>query len=291
MFTIITDSGADMRLDFMRAQKDFIFLPMTYTMGGESFFDEPGKGLDSEAFYQRMRAGEVSVTAQITANTLEECVRPLLKEGKAVVYLTLSSGLSGTYNSAMVARNTLLEEMPGAQFEVVDSLAASAGQTMIVHKMLDMREQGKTMQETVTWLEENRLSMVHWVTVDDLNYLKRGGRCTPAAAFFGTMLSIKPLIYMDDEGKLIASEKVRGRMQALRAIADLIAKVYDRSVRQNVFISNAACPEDAQEIAKMIGERLEKPMNEFVFSDIGPVIGSHSGPGTLAVFCWGTDRK
>ncbi len=291
MFIIITDSGADMRLDFMRAQKDFIFLPMTYTIGDESYIDEPGKGLDSDAFYQRIGAGEVSVTAQITAHTLEECVRPLLKEGKAVVYLTLSSGLSGTYNSALIARNNLLEEMPDAQFEVVDSLAASAGQTMIVHKMLQMREQGKTLKETTAWLEENRLSMVHWVTVDDLNFLKRGGRCTPAAAFFGTMLSIKPLIFVDDAGKLIASEKVRGRMQALRAIADLITKVYDRSVEQQVFISNAACPEDAQEVAKMISERLNKPMNEFVFSDIGPVIGSHSGPGTLAVFCWGTARK
>ncbi len=290
MFTIFSDSGADLRRDFVETQKDFFVLPMSYTIGGETYTDVPGQGLDTAEFYRRLAAGENSVTAQVNVSLLCDAFRPLLREGKEVLYVAFSSALSGTYQSAMLAKQMLAEEFLEGKLEIVDSLSASAGAAYCVYLAVEKRAQGMSLEQTAGWLRENLQHVAQWFTVDDLDFLKRGGRCSPAAAFFGTLMSIKPVLHVDAEGRLVARDKVRGRQGALRGLVDRMQGLAVDPSEHKVFISNAACPEDAEQVRTLIHERLGVPMESFVMSDIGPVIGSHSGPGTVALFFWSRDR-
>lgn len=290
MFTIFTDSCADLHPDFIAAQQEFYVLPLTYTIGGQQYVDAHGKGLDHETFYRRLAAGENSVTSQVNVGTLCDAFRPLLKEGKEILYLAFSSALSGTYQCAMMAKQMLDEEAPGGKLIVVDTLAASAGQGLLVSLALQRRAQGMDIETLAKWVEDSRQNIVHWFTVDDLQFLKRGGRCSPAAAFFGTLMNIKPVLHVSVEGKLIARDKARGRHGALRGLVDRMEALAVNPKEQTVYISNAACVADAEKLREMIHERLGVPMEQFVITDVGPVVGSHSGPGTLALFFWGKDR-
>lgn len=290
MFTIFSDSGADLRPDFVETQKDFFVLPMSYTIGGETYTDVPGKGLSTAEFYRRLAAGENSVTAQVNVNLLCDTFRPLLREGKEVLYVAFSSALSGTYQSAVLAKKMLEEESLSGKLEIVDTVSASAGAAYCVYLAIEKREQGTSMEQTASWLRDNLQHVAQWFTVDDLDFLKRGGRCSPAAAFFGTLMSIKPVLHVDAGGRLIARDKVRGRQGALRGLVDHMQSVAIDPAKHKVFISNGACIEDAEQVRAMIHERLGVPMENFVMSDIGPVIGSHSGPGTVALFFWAKDR-
>ena len=279
-----------MRPDFVAAQEDFIVLPLSYTIGSETYFDAPGEGLSSHAFYDRLRGGETSITSQITTVTFTDTFRPLLEAGKDVLYIAFSSALSGTYQSGALAAQMLREEMPGARVWVVDSLCASGGQALCVHEALRLRERGVDAQETAAWVEGNRQRIAQWFTVDDLNFLKAGGRCSPAAAFFGTLMSIKPVLHVSAEGKLVAREKVRGRLGAMRGLLKHMEELAVEPAAHRVFISHADCLLEVEQLRLMIHEQLHVPLDQFVISDVGPVIGTHAGPGVLALIFMGKPR-
>lgn len=289
MYTIITDSCCDLNPQIIKAYEQFEIVPLCYTMGGVTKPQPIDDEAAVHAYYDRLRAGEMSTTSQVSPAQWQEVFSRHVKNGEQVLCLVFSSGLSGTYSSACVARDMVLEEMPDAVIEVIDTLNASAGQGMMVCDALDNRDAGMDLHENAAWISARIQNYASWFTVDDLNFLKRGGRCSPSAAFFGSMLSIKPVLHVNAEGKLIARSKVRGRHQALKAMVQKMIEL-EGAKDQRIFISHGDCEEDAlfvkQKLVEMIGCDPEK----IVLSQVGPVIGSHSGPGTVALFFRGKDR-
>lgn len=291
MYTIVTDSCCDLNPSVLKAFSDVVVLPLSYTIGGMTSYDQPDTAEKSHAFYERLRAGEMSKTSQITPEIFIENFRPLLEEGKDVLYIAFSSGLSGTFNASCVARTMLEEENLPGKLYTVDTLAASAGQGLIVYYALKNRENGMGIEENVKWVENNRLNLAHWFTVDDLNFLKRGGRCSPAAAFFGGMMNIKPVLHVNNEGKLIAREKVRGRKSAFKCMIDHMEQLAIEPEKQDyIFISHGDCETEADAVAQLMVQRFGIAREKIVLSPVGPVIGSHSGPGTMAIFFMARDR-
>ncbi len=290
MFTIFTDSCADLRPDFVDAQQRFGVLPLSYNIGDEQYLDAPGKGLDHDTFYRRLSAGETSATSQINVEAFCEAFRPRLKAGEEILYMAFSSALSGTCQSGMMAKQVLDDEGHPGKLTVVDTLSASAGLGLCVYLALQKRSQGWDMDTTAQWLADNLQHVVQWFTVDDLHFLKRGGRCSPAAAFFGSLMSIKPVLQVNAEGKLIARDKKHGRKAAMKGLVDRMEALAERPAENMVFISYAACQEDAEQVRDMIHQRLGVPMDQIMMSNIGPVVGAHAGPGTIALFFWGKER-
>lgn len=289
MYTILTDSCSDLNPEIIRPFDRLIVLPMSYTIAGETCTKAVDDAATVHAFYDRLRAGETCTTAQIGPDTFYETFKALARAGEPVLGVLFSSGLSGTYNAACVARDMVLEEHPGAVIELVDSLAASAGEGLLVYDALKNREVGMSLSDNARWVRDNALRLVHWFTVDDLHFLKRGGRCSPSAAFFGSMLSIKPVLHVDNDGHLIARQKVRGRHQALSALAGKFGELSD-SPDQTIFISHGDCEADALFVKNQLVKAYGCDPEKIVLSVIGPVIGSHSGPGTVALFFHGKDR-
>lgn len=289
MYTILTDSCSDLNPQILRQFDRVAVLPMSYTLAGETSTKPFDDAKTVHAYYDRLRAGETCTTAQISPDTFCEAFRAFAKQGEPVLGILFSSALSGTYNAACLARSMVLEEYPDAVIELVDSLAASAGEGLLVYDALKNREAGMSLEDNAQWVRDNALHLVHWFTVDDLHFLKRGGRCSPSAAFFGSMLSIKPVLHVDNEGRLIARQKVRGRQQALRALAAKYGELSDEQ-DQMIFISHGDCEEDALTVKRHLVESFGCDPKKIVLSVIGPVIGSHSGPGTVALFFHGKDR-
>ena len=289
MYTIITDSCCDLNPEIIRKYEHFEIVPLSYTINGETKPQPIDDEAAVHAYYDRLRAGEMSTTSQVSPAQWQEVFLRHVKNGEQVLCLVFSSGLSGTYGSACVARDMVLEEMPDAVIEVIDTLNASAGQGMMVCDVLDNRDAGMGLQENAAWISARIQNYASWFTVDDLNFLKRGGRCSPSAAFFGSMLSIKPVLHVDANGKLIARSKVRGRHQALKALAQKMAEL-EGAKDQWVFISHGDCEEDALFVKQKLVELVGCDPEKIVLSQVGPVIGSHSGPGTVALFFRGKDR-
>lgn len=289
MYTIFTDSCADLNPELAARYEKFHILPLTYTISGVSSPDPMGDEGIAHAIYERLRAGENCTTSQIAPGEFYEAYKPFVERGEPLLCLHFSSALSGTLASAVVARGMLLEEYPDAVIEVIDTLAASAGQGLVVYDALQNREAGMSLDENARWIRDRLQTYAHWFTVDDLHFLKRGGRCSPSAAFFGSMLSIKPVLHVSSEGKLIARSKVRGRHQALRALVSQFSAL-EASSDQTVFISHGDCREDAEFVKNELVSRCGCDPEKIVLSMIGPVIGSHSGPGTVALFFRGKDR-
>lgn len=287
-YVIFTDSCADLD-EKMLQELEVQYLPFSFTSNDSTYRNwADGRELSFKDFYDKLRAGGSASTSQVNATEFVEAFRPILQSGKDLVYLAFSSGLSGTIHSARLAADDLAEEFPDAKVLVVDTYAASLGQGLLVWHTAQLKKQGKTMQEVATWVEENQGKLAHWFTVDDLNFLKRGGRLSGAAALFGTMLNIKPVLHVDDEGHLIAMEKVRGRKQSLNALVDHMEKTATNPAQQLVFISHADAPEDAQYVAEEVKRRLG--VTQTYINYIGPVIGSHAGPGTVALFFLASER-
>jgi DegV family protein with EDD domain len=282
-----TDSGCDLPLSYIK-ERNLHIIPLIYKIGDREIteFDDPS--MPSDVFYARMRGGEMSSTAQVNTYTFIELFRADLERGDDVFYVALSSGLSGTYQSAVLARAQLLEEFPDRKIYILDSLQASAGQGLIMHYALNMRDEGKDTAKAFAWLEENRLNFCAWFTVSDLEFLRRGGRVSAAAAFLGTMLNIKPVLRVDDEGHLIPIEKVKGRARALRGLVDHMEKTAILPDKQTVFISHGDSEADAKIVADMVRERFGT--QEILLANIGPVIGAHAGPDTIALFFYGKQR-
>ena len=287
-FRLLTDSTADLPASLVE-ELDLQVYPMAFVLEEKAYRDYPdGRELDIHAFYESLRHGKMSSSSQINQQQMVDWVSPFLENGEDVLYLAFSSGLSGTYQSARLAQEELRERFPDRTFTVVDSLCASMGEGLLAYYAATMRQQGCTLEETAAWLEKDKLRLCHWFTVDDLHHLKRGGRVSPATAVVGTMLNIKPVLHVDDNGHLIPMEKGRGRRQSLEALVRHMKETIENPEEQMIFISHGDCPQDAEYVASRIRETMT--VRDIRIHTIGPVIGTHSGPGTVAVFFLGSHR-
>ena len=287
-YQIITDSTTDLSQEMVE-QFGVQVIPLCYMMEGKTLHNIPGGGeMDEHTFYEKLRAGVISTTAQINAEEFIQQFTAVLETGKDILYLAFSSGLSGTYQSAVIAQQELKEKYPDRRIEVFDTLCASMGEGLFVYHASRLQQEGKDIDEVLSWLRENVLHLCHWFTVDDLNHLKRGGRVSAATALVGTMLGIKPVLHVDDEGHLINVSMVRGRKQSLDALVQKMEETAIEPAKQTVFISHGDCLDDAEYVAEQVKSRMD--VKDIRINFIGPVIGAHSGPGTVALFFLGSQR-
>lgn len=287
-FVLVTDSTTDLPLAYVQ-KENIPFISLSYIFGEESIKDDFGQSTDYTAFYKRMRASEMPSTAQINVGDYIEFFTPFLEKELDILYIAFSSNLSGSYNSSRIAMEELKEKYPARKIAIVDSLCASMGEGLLVHLAKQKMNAGVGFDELTGWVEDTKQKVCHWFTVDDLNHLQRGGRVSKASAFIGTLMSIKPVLNVDENGKLIARDKVRGRKQSLDAVVEKMAKYAESPSEQTIFISHGDCLADAEYVADKIKERFG--VQEIMISYVGPVIGAHSGPGTIALFFLGKDRS
>ena len=280
-YVIFTDSACDIKPELL-AEWGVSYRSLTFRFDGENK-EYSNEDMSVAEFYNKMREGGVAKTAAVNAEAFAEMFEEeALKQGKDVLYLGFSSGLSTTYNSARLAAIDLKEKYPEAKIVTVDTLAASAGEGLMVYLTVEQKKNGATIEEAEAFARDLVGRMGIWFTVDDLVYLKRGGRVSPTAAFVGNLLGIKPVLYMDNEGHLIPVTKVRGRRTSIVAMADKYTEKAVNKESGTVFISHGDCLADAQLLADMLKERHGVEVK--VLTDVGPVIGAHSGPGTIALF-------
>ena len=286
-FKILTDNTADLPESYIQAH-DLTLAWLPYLLDGETYTRE--NTLDYPTFYARMRAGSMPTTSQVNPQQAREVLEAVLRQGYDVLYIAFSSGLSGTYNSVRMAVEELSGEYPEATIAVVDSLCASLGEGLLVHKAVQMKEAGKSLGEIREWLEANKLHLCHVFTVDDLNHLYRGGRVSRTAAFLGTLANIKPMLHVDDEGHLVAVGKVRGRKKSLHSLVDMMEQRIGsyRDKNDCFFISHGDSQEDAEYVRDLVRERFG--IESCIINYVGPTIGAHSGPGTMALFYLGNKR-
>ena len=287
-FVILTDSSADLGAD-MAQQLDVQVLPLSFTVQGTTYHNySDNREMDPAAFYALLRQGELATTAAVNVAQYTEALEPLLQAGKDVLVLAFSSGLSATYNSSRLAVEELKEKYPDRKLCTVDTLCASLGQGLLVYLAAREREKGKSIEEVRDWVEAHKLNLCHQFTVDDLHFLKRGGRISATTAVLGSMLQIKPVLHVDNEGHLINIGKARGRAASLKALVDKMEITAIDPKEQMVFISHGDCLADAEMVAQMVKDRMG--VQQVYINYVGPVIGAHSGPGTLALFYVGTER-
>ena len=287
-FLIITDSTCDMPQE-MADELGLAILPIRVSMEDKEYAHYlDGRELGFHEFYEKLRAGVPAKTSAANQEDFLSLMEPALAAGRDVLYIGFSSGLSSTYNVGVMTAAQLAEKYPERKVYTVDSLSASLGQGLLVYHVVQQKLAGKSIDEVRAFVEENRLHLCHWFTVDDLQHLKRGGRVSAAAAVFGTMLNIKPVLHVDDEGHLIPVGKVQGRTTSIKALLKKMQETAIDPAEQVVFISHGDCEKDAEKLAAMVRESIGP--KEIILNPIGPVIGAHSGPGTAALFFLGTKR-
>ena len=284
-YTLFCDTTCDLPEERL-AKMDCKLLPLTFEIDGKPYTTAD---ISMQEFYRRMREDAVTKTSQIAVGVCEDAFEEELKNGRDVLYLAFSSGLSGTYNSANIAKNNLMEKYPEAKIVVVDSLSASSGEGLLLIYAEQKKREGLTIDQLEAWIEVNRYKICHVFTVDDLKYLFRGGRVSRAAALAGTVLGIKPVLNVDNDGHLIPQDKVRGRKQSINRLGDMIRERKGNNENKIVTMSHGDCIEDAKYAEKMLKEIFGED-TEVVIAYTGPVIGAHSGPGTLALFFKGDYR-
>lgn len=283
-YRIFTDSACDLSAEVLRLW-GVKFCSLSFMFDGESRSYENYE-LPAPVFYQFMRDGKTAQTSAINPNSFSHAFERELKKGRDILYLGFSSALSTTCNSARIAAEELMEQYPERKILVVDTLGASAGQGLLVYLTVQQKRAGASVEEAARFAEENKQRICQWFTTDTLTYLKRGGRVSSASAVFGNMLDIRPLMHVDEEGKLTNTAKVRGRKATVRALADKAIQSAEEGCP--IFISHADCEEDAIALAHMI--RDARGLKTEIITDVGPVIGAHAGPGTLALFFVGNER-
>ena len=287
-YIIMTDSCCDLT-DHMAKELELTVVPLTVHIDGQDYPNLlDGSAISFEDFYSKIRAGKLATTSAANVGQFQDAMRPVLDSGRDIVCIGFSSALSTTYQSACIAAEDMRQEFPDARIYVVDSLSASLGQGLLLYLTVQKKREGLTAEELVQWVEDNKLHIDHWFTVDDLNYLKMGGRLSAGAAFFGSMLSIKPVMHTSDEGKLVPVSKVRGRKASLKALIDKIAELGIEPSEQTMFICHADCEAEARAVAEELKARYG--VKEVYINYIGPVIGSHTGPNTMGLFFYGTKR-
>lgn len=285
-FVIFTDSGCDIAPELL-AEWGVPYKSLNFRFDG-SEKEYSNEDMPVSEFYQNMREGAVAKTTAINVDTFAQAFEEILSQEKDILYIGFSSGLSTTFNSARLAAQQLAEKYPERKIITIDTLAASAGQGLILKLALDKKNEGLSIDDTAAFVEDIKFKISIWFTVDDLVYLKRGGRVSPTAAFFGNMLGIKPVLHMDNEGHLIPLSKVRGRKTSINALADKYGELATKLDGANVFISHGDCLADAQYLAELLKTRYGASVD--LITDVGTVIGAHSGPGTLALFFVGKNR-
>ncbi len=288
-FAIVTDSSSNLPEDIID-QHDLTVLPLTFMVDGEEYRSYlKGEKTDLSQFYTMMREGKVITTSLPNLKESRESIEALLREGRDVLYLGFSSGLSGTYQAIELLLTELAGLYPERTVASVDTLAASLGEGLLVYYAAKMREEGASIEKVRDWVEEHKLHLAHWFTVDDLMFLFRGGRVSRTSAWAGTLLNIKPVMHVDDEGHLIPLEKVRGRKKSLKALVDHMEQTAMSPVAdQTVFITHGDCLEDAEYVADLVRERFG--VSDVLINWVDPVIGAHSGPGTMALFFLASER-
>ena len=271
---------------------DIKYIYFHYFLDDVQYPDDLGQTMSFDEFYKKMADGSDTRTSQVNVDEFIEFFTPYLEAGKDVLHLTLSSGISGVYNSAMIAKQELEEKFPDRKIIVIDSLCASAGYGLLMAELAEKRDAGATIDELEAWTNANLMKMNHWVLVSDLKYLVKGGRLSKTSGFFGTMLNICPIINVNNEGKLIAREKIRTKKKAIKRLVEIMEEQAEGGLEYSgkCYISQSACMEDARAVADLIEERFTKLNGKVVINSIGTVIGSHTGPGTIALFFWGDER-
>ncbi|HIR02836.1 MAG: DegV family protein [Acutalibacteraceae bacterium] len=287
-YIIITDANTDLTPQMVE-ELEIAVMPMQFSILGKDYLLYPdNREMDIKEFYDLLRKGNMAATAQLNPNDIIQAFTPYLEEGKDLIYIAFSSGLSGTYASARMAKDELCRLFPKRKIIIVDSLAASMGEGLLVWHAVRQKRAGLDIEQLEQWVLDNRNHLCHWFTVDDLHHLKRGGRVSSATAVIGSALGIKPVLHVDDQGHLIPVKKVRGRRQSLDALVDMMQQTAVDPKRQTVFISHGDALDDARYVEKRVRDAFK--CKDIHINYIGPVIGTHSGPGTVALFFMGTHK-
>ena len=269
------------------------FIPFHFYLDEKHYYDDLGETISYKDFYQAMVDGADTKTSQINANEYEEYFKKVLDAGKDILHINLSSGISGAFNSANIAKNNLEEEYPDRKIYVIDSLGAASGYGLLVDKAAELRDEGMNIDELAAWIEQNKLRVQTWFFSSDLTFFVKGGRVSKAAGLIGGALSICPMMNVDREGKLSVKQKIRTKKRAMKTIVDVMEEHAQDGTgySDKCYISHSACEEDAKAVAAMIEERFPKLKERVLINNIGTTIGSHTGPGTVAVFYWGKERE
>lgn len=286
-YVLMTDSNSDLPYT-LQDEYNLPVVYMPYTIDGVEHFADLGRGGENKEFYAKMRAGAAPITSLLPKEDYLDYFEPILKESD-LLFLAFSSQLSNTIQNIYAAREELLAKYPQRKFVVVDTMCISAPQLNLIVPALEMYKAGKSMDEIAQWVEDNKMRSHAWITVDDLKYLKRGGRISGAAAFFGTMLSLKPIVVMGKNGKIAPAEKVQGRQKALRVIADRTAQYIEDPENQTIIIMHADAQEDANRLEELVRARIPN-LGGVRMIFVGPVIGTHCGPGTVACCFLGKEK-
>ena len=291
-YVVTCCSTADMSRTFMETN-EVPFAMFHYQLDGKEYADDLYSSISPEVFYKMIGDGAQPVTSQVNAEAYCALFEPVLKSGKDVLHLTLSSGISGSINSANVAKTQMEEKYPDRRVMVVDSLAASSGYGMLVEQTLENQRAGMSLEENAAWIVAHRNTLHHWFFSTDLTSYIRGGRVSKTAGFFGKMLNICPLLNMDDQGRLIPRSKIRGKKAVIKEIVSRMEQFADGGTNYNgkCYISNSACYEDARAVADLVEQKFPKLNGKVEINHVGTTIGSHTGPGTVALFFWGSERK
>lgn len=287
-YCIVTESTADLSAEIAK-RFDIAVIPMHFRVGDNDYLNYPdNRELSPKAFYELLREGRTSTTSAVNMADFEDFFTPILDSGKDILYLAFSSALSSTYSTGVIVADSLREKYPDRKIVVVDTLAAAHGEGLLVCKAAKLRQQGLDIDEVANWVEENRLNTALWFTVDDLMHLYRGGRVNAVSAHIGTALGIKPLLHVDEQGYLKAMNKVRGRRQALEALVKKMEELKSDITGEMVMISHGDCIDDAKFVADMVQKKFSP--EEIIIGDVGPVIGSHTGPGAVTLFFFAKGR-
>ena len=284
-------STADVSAEHFQA-RDIQYICFHYIIDGLQLPDDLGKSMSFEEFYRRMAAGAETSTSQVNADEFEAYFTKFLEAGKDILHVTLSSGISGVINSATIARENLEAKFPDRKIYIVDSLGASSGYGLLMDKLADLRDQGMGIDELRKWTEANKLNLHHWFFSSDLSFYIKGGRISKTAGMFGKLLNICPLLNMDDQGRLIPRAKVRTKHKVIREIVNRMVENATEGIDYTgkCYISQSACVEDAQAVATLVEAAFPRMNGKVVINPIGTTIGSHTGPGTVALFFWGNRR-
>ncbi|MDE5747904.1 MAG: DegV family protein [Acetatifactor sp.] len=290
-YVLSCSSTADLRREQLE-ERNIHYVCFHFELAGKQYMDDLGKSISLAEFYEAMAQGADTKTSQINVEEYEQYFESFLKEGKDILHLTLSSGISGTVNSALIARDTLQEKYPDRKIYVVDSLAASSGYGLLMDKLADLRDDGMDIDQLYRWTEDNKLKLQHWFFTSDLTYLIRGGRVSKAAGIVGSVLNICPLLNVDYMGRLINRAKVRTKRKVIQATVEKMKEHAQDGADYSgkCYISQSACMEDARAVADLVEEAFPKLQGKVEINDIGTTIGSHTGPGTVALFFWGDER-
>lgn len=283
---IITDSSCDLSYNYI-SENNLEVIPFPYTINGNEYIDDFGKSLSYKDFYDELRNGSMPSTSQISVYTFEQAFKKHVSKGNSIIYIGFSSALSQTFYNSIIARNNILEEIPEADITVVDSKSASVGLGALVFYANGLLKQGKTKKEIVNWIESNKLKSNHWFIIDSLDHLKRGGRISATSAAVGTILDVKPLLNVDNDGKLTVVKKIRGRKKAIRELLDELNNI-KHPEKQTLFINHGDCIKDAEILRELVLNEVN--VKDVVINHIGPIIGSHTGPGMLCLVFMGEAR-